>query len=882
MNSNISDEEKVNNALVADLPTSSSTGAVSAAPIPSGTSSPTPTVLSPIPLNSITTSERKDESKSAPVLDDIVQEDDVSSENSKLKKSRKRNVEDQPSTSAVSTSEGIALSRPKRTQRSIDRPGIVSWDDFCNFNIPSSGDFFSRVRSLSSRGRLLPSNSMSSSSSSSSPSSSNMDDDEIRSVQADNRTQTTSGISDSTSDSTSRSTACRIIEGQPSTSAVPPSDGIASSRPKRTQKSIDRPGTVSWDDFHNSNIPSSSSGMLFDIRPSASRRSLLSSNSLPSSSSSSSPSSSNMDDDEMNTRPVQADNGTQSTSGISGSTSNRTSRSTTLRSWNHKQFIPTVHLPSPSVPSTSSSSNSALNCPSTSEMEVIIDGTSSYMLNSESLRNSLYKGPIMVLECRNAEDKPDNINEMRIKVVRKFEWELPRVCDAARSGLERGTFTKGCEFPGIPKKKFSEKDYLEFGHEEQLWSVQALFTRVDDPDRLTVLYEGWATVFDQAIEDVRKGASEAYQIYLIRDRFLSEVATSGPEWTRELAEEQRVLKRGKQLLFLNHDSSFWVCQDLSYYHTILHKERHLAPIFYIGLASLKSPPKFLYTAVNVLKGKTYERLLQLEENKSFAESMKKNGSKKLKNTHNSNKGACENKEQCVCDKKFQLLYSHAEQYLQQDADGKLDVSNFDTNKSAIVVECSDECGCSSSCPRRALQKGQQTPLVVFFEGEAGWGLRAGGNIEKGSLVCEYTGEGYYKPSEADDVKPKRMGEKEEDVADPEKDTSYECDFKVMNPNFILCAGKIGNVARFLNHNCDPNCAFVETHSRELASDLLIPRICVYALRDIKVGETVNISYWGDVSKLVFEPSQNKCRCGSTKKKCIEFLPAKLLNKNADN
>ena len=52
-----------------------------------------------------------------------------------------------------------------------------------------------------------------------------------------------------------------------------------------------------------------------------------------------------------------------------------------------------------------------------------------------------------------------------------------------------------------------------------------------------------------------------------------------------------------------------------------------------------------------------------------------------------------------------------------------------------------------------------------------------------------------------------------------------------------------NVARFMSHSCNPNAIFIEVYVQQNPGDPVIPRIAVYALRDIKNGEDVTIAYW---------------------------------------
>ncbi|CAJ0925173.1 unnamed protein product, partial [Mesorhabditis belari] len=46
------------------------------------------------------------------------------------------------------------------------------------------------------------------------------------------------------------------------------------------------------------------------------------------------------------------------------------------------------------------------------------------------------------------------------------------------------------------------------------------------------------------------------------------------------------------------------------------------------------------------------------------------------------------------------------------------------------------------CRQRVLQEGRQIPLVLFWEGRKGWGLRTIFKIPKNVFVGEYVGESF--------------------------------------------------------------------------------------------------------------------------------------------
>ncbi|CAO4367209.1 unnamed protein product [Caenorhabditis nigoni] len=189
--------------------------------------------------------------------------------------------------------------------------------------------------------------------------------------------------------------------------------------------------------------------------------------------------------------------------------------------------------------------------------------------------------------------------------------------------------------------------------------------------------------------------------------------------------------------------------------------------------------------------------------------------------------------------------------MQPDAFGRLIFDGFDTDDQRMVLECSDACGCSMNCPRRQLQRGQKFDVVVYYEDECRqFGLQALEPIKKGQFIIEYTGQILEVELEGSGV-----------IED--RDTSYDAGFAIMDRLKVVTAINIGNAA----HGCDPSATFIETHSCQLVSDPLIPRISVYAMQDINVGEEITIRYFRQ-DQMLPKNEGTKCCCHP---KCRNWL-----------
>jgi SET domain-containing protein len=111
------------------------------------------------------------------------------------------------------------------------------------------------------------------------------------------------------------------------------------------------------------------------------------------------------------------------------------------------------------------------------------------------------------------------------------------------------------------------------------------------------------------------------------------------------------------------------------------------------------------------------------------------------------------------------------------------------------------------------------------------------SIEPNDFIIEYTGELI-----------------REYIADErEKQWSAASYFFRIDETWIIDATKKGNMARFMNHSCDPNC-----------NAKIIPsggkkKVVVYAQKEINIGDEITYDY-----KFPLEDDKIKCYCGSVK------------------
>lgn len=131
----------------------------------------------------------------------------------------------------------------------------------------------------------------------------------------------------------------------------------------------------------------------------------------------------------------------------------------------------------------------------------------------------------------------------------------------------------------------------------------------------------------------------------------------------------------------------------------------------------------------------------------------------------------------------------------------------------------------------------------------GNGVFATAPIKKGEHIVEYKGK-LITHAEAD-------AQREGDV-----DTGHTFLF-TLNDHYIIDANRNGNVARWINQSCAPNCD-VFTHEHE-SGDPRKDQVIIEAIRDIEPGEEITYDYGLVFEELDYTPELLNtwaCRCGS--------------------
>uniref|UniRef100_A0A182JRJ8 protein-synthesizing GTPase n=1 Tax=Anopheles christyi TaxID=43041 RepID=A0A182JRJ8_9DIPT len=156
---------------------------------------------------------------------------------------------------------------------------------------------------------------------------------------------------------------------------------------------------------------------------------------------------------------------------------------------------------------------------------------------------------------------------------------------------------------------------------------------------------------------------------------------------------------------------------------------------------------------------------------------------------------------------------------------------------APIFECNKKCRCGPDCLNRVVQNGGKCNLTLFKTPNGrGWGVRTNTVIYEGQYISEYCGE-VISYDEAE-----KRGREYDAVG---RTYLFDLDFNDTDNPYTLDAARYGNVTRFFNHSCDPNCGIWSVWIDCL--DPYLPRLAFFALRRIEIGEELTFNYHAQVS-----------------------------------
>ncbi|XP_022938750.1 histone-lysine N-methyltransferase ASHH2 isoform X1 [Cucurbita moschata] len=187
-------------------------------------------------------------------------------------------------------------------------------------------------------------------------------------------------------------------------------------------------------------------------------------------------------------------------------------------------------------------------------------------------------------------------------------------------------------------------------------------------------------------------------------------------------------------------------------------------------------------------------------------------------------------------------------------DGRLGCGDECLNR-MLNIECvRGTCPCGDLCSNQQFQKRKYAKLRWLRCGKKGYGLQSVEDISKGQFLIEYVGEVL-------DMHAYEARQKEYAL-----NGHRHFYFMTLDGSEVIDACGKGNLGRFINHSCDPNC---RTEKWMVNGEICIG---LFALRDIKKGEEVTFDY---NYVRVFGAAAKKCYCGSFQ--CRGYIGGDPLN-----
>eukprot|EP01127_Copromyxa_protea_P019225 TRINITY_DN6187_c0_g1_i1.p1 TRINITY_DN6187_c0_g1~~TRINITY_DN6187_c0_g1_i1.p1 ORF type:complete len:534 (-),score=99.74 TRINITY_DN6187_c0_g1_i1:8-1474(-) len=172
----------------------------------------------------------------------------------------------------------------------------------------------------------------------------------------------------------------------------------------------------------------------------------------------------------------------------------------------------------------------------------------------------------------------------------------------------------------------------------------------------------------------------------------------------------------------------------------------------------------------------------------------------------------------------------------------------------LQIECTiGMCPTGENCTNNRFQKRIYPKIEIISAGDKGNGLRVLEDVVSGQFVIEYVGE-VIDVAEC----PERMKGRRHFY------------FLSIDGQTGIDASQKGNLARFINHSCDPNCATQKWTVNGRT------RVGIFALQDIPAGSELTFDY-------KFERigcKKQRCLCGSSN--CRGWLGAKPVDEDSSN
>lgn len=209
---------------------------------------------------------------------------------------------------------------------------------------------------------------------------------------------------------------------------------------------------------------------------------------------------------------------------------------------------------------------------------------------------------------------------------------------------------------------------------------------------------------------------------------------------------------------------------------------------------------------------------------------------------------------CKCVQK-----SYGENYTSYWADKQLKYKLNNKTETHPIFECNENCLCPNDCNNRVVQRGPIEGLEIR-RCDKGLGLFTSLFIPEGTFVCEYAGEVITKSQAT---------------------MRHQTNMALGKMNYIFCLkehasgsvvetfvdpSEFGNIGRYINHSCDPNC-----HIVPVRCDSPVPKLAVFTQIDIMRNEELTFHYGSSVLS-DNQTIDKRIRCLCKSEKCTGYMP----------
>ncbi|XP_057662374.1 probable histone-lysine N-methyltransferase set-23 [Diorhabda carinulata] len=221
---------------------------------------------------------------------------------------------------------------------------------------------------------------------------------------------------------------------------------------------------------------------------------------------------------------------------------------------------------------------------------------------------------------------------------------------------------------------------------------------------------------------------------------------------------------------------------------------------------------------------------------------------------------------CLSDCLYETCQCLMESGTAYEYTNKLDFEQYKLKYNNLELpsfECNTNCLCKHTiCGNKLVQLGPRQNLEVKLcpNLNKGYGLYTSKLIYTGNFICEYAGEV---------------------LTDTEAKSRYKTYTKNNQPNYIFCLKErfgdkllktfidpttYGNIGRYINHSCNPNCNLII-----IRENSTIPIVAIFAARNIEPNEEITFNYGEETNSDSDEPIPRKpCYCDEIN--CKKYLP----------